>query len=562
MLTREMWCWRRGKIEQKIERKVDREAERLSLTVLLFQIICFSFLPLFNTSAEDISDSAATLGSKMAAAEVSLKNKKLGVNKLLQPLDFYTLPGNVKKATTRKELFALLINKGLDIKIIKKNVVDATEARKLFKVEYLPQLKLSSGYSIHETITENSTYLQRSTDLGLDLTGQYYGGISYGLTLPKVNRVYSITSGDGSEYASTSYNWELAANVGVKLLSGSFFFVGFNPKRREEINNTVAIENIKSNVLNIINNAQSMFIDVFLKQTQLRIRELALVSAKVLLSDQMEMYKVGEGEELSILKAKLQVMQNESSVISAERDYADSQANLRKLLNIKDAGELIYPDPLEISKIPKKPTLKLAESVQLAQENRSEYKKAALEIKTTKMDIEDAFSNTLPGLDLTASRKYDSNGMTFTDSGRDARKLKRPETTIGVTFSYIFTEDDKSFSYRLAKRNYSQAQILLQQAENLLEKEVSTAIHNINMSYKKLEITKIARDLSEKKLQNEYIKFRTGSGKIRDVIDSQTEVNDSRIAEIDAQIEVLNTLNAYDTAVGRLPPEVEFGDFL
>ncbi|MBF0206802.1 MAG: TolC family protein [Oligoflexia bacterium] len=512
--------------------------------------------------AKDVFEADQDMDSTIAATVANIKHKNIGLSKLLQPLDIFTVPSNVKKTLTRKELFELLANQGLEIKVIQNNTIEAEEMRKQYNLIYLPQLKLSSGYAIQKSTPKEIKSLTKTTNFGIDLTGQYYGGLTYNLNFPKISKINTTTEGGGDSTDTTNYSWDLGAGLGINLLKGSYFFVGMIPKYKEEIAHTSAIENIRTSIMNTVTNAQSAFIDVFQKQTQLKIAELSLHSTNVLLSDLNEMYKVGESDDFSILKVKLQVTQGEIELISARKAYSDSHANLRTVLNIKDSMAVIYPDPHEFSKIPEKPTLSLQDSLEIAKANRSDYKAAVLAVKTAKMSIDEAFSSILPSLDLSLTRSYNRTGTELIETGKELKKLNNPTTTIAINFSYPLTENSDNFSYRATKRNYSQSEINLQKAENDLAKDVANAIFNVEIIYKKLDMAKVVRSMSEKKLQNEYIKYKVESGKIRDVIDAQSEVNNSRILEVNTQIEVITVLNSYYTAIGRLPPEVEFRDFL
>lgn len=86
----------------------------------------------------------------------------------------------------------------------------------------------------------------------------------------------------------------------------------------------------------------------------------------------------------------------------------------------------------------------------------------------------------------------------------------------------------------------------------------AAVIATLSSSYRRLKISGLNRQLSERKFSAELEKFRVGETNIRDVIDFQTELTNSRVNEMNSRIEILIALAQLRSALGQLPEGVDY----
>lgn len=518
----------------------------ITIATIMFLSLGSSFSRCYGAPSADTNNSLVD----SIKSEIKIPDKFTAFNVL-------SLPPGVTTATTRKELFSILANQGLEIKVINIGASDAKEALNLFYIGYRPQLK---GNSLYQTQTSYANALKtelKTTSLGLEVTGQYYGGINYSFNLPKLSRTLSYSNNTTSK----NYTWDVSGSLTVNLLKGSALLVGKIPKTKAEIAYSISKKNRENSIITLVNNVENKFYNLFSNYSQVIVNELSLKTAQQLLTEVKEKYMLGENDSMAILKVELQIAQTENALLTANKEYMNAQAELKEMLNITDPNKQVYPDPKEFIEVPPQPDLKLEESIKLAKENRTEYTLAEYDLQLAKMSLQEAYSNKFPSLDLNYNRAYSTTADNFKEAGNKMSKFKEPNSTVGLTFSYVFTEDASSSAYRSAKSSLKLKEISFNRAVSELEKDVSNSIYNVKSAYRKLEISKITRFMSEKKFDSEYQKYKLGEGILKDIIDYQTEVTNARINEITSKIELLKALSAYYKSIGKLPMGLEFTDF-
>jgi outer membrane protein TolC len=269
------------------------------------------------------------------------------------------------------------------------------------------------------------------------------------------------------------------------------------------------------------------------------------------------MVAAGESDKLSVLKTELQIAQNETDLLQARIESSNSRQALRDLIALRiDENTTIYPDPNELKRIPPIPDLSVANAINRAKELRPDYLNSVIGRKKAELDLQTRLSSILPKLDLSFAYGYTGSGNTFTSAKDDLLLFGPPTASVGLELTYSFFNDSARFEWRQAKFALHRTEVQVEEALNSLTKEVTAATVSVDMGQRRLKTAEMSRVLSERKLQAEFEKFRVGESRIRDIIDSQNEVNNARITEINARVDFMKSLTALRTAIGELPDGV------
>lgn len=499
-----------------------------------------------------ISLPSYVLFSLVAGGSVfAAKNSKF--EELIKPLDLFKTPSDVKKLMTKKELYQQLSSRGVKIRIAKEDYSNALEKYWQSYAGYnLPRASLSSSYKLDQRAANQvvSNY-GKSFSTSIGLSGDTGWGLSYNIGLPTFTRTLSDSPTFSTESDQVSMG---LTSVNLALLRGSVFFIGRNAKNTADLDMGQSKHTLKSTILTSIQSAENAFFDVLLKQIRVQVLELSLRSSQALLSDVKEMVSAGESDRLSLLKTELQIAQNETDLLQARIELSNSRQALRDLISLRlDENLDFYPDPNELKSTPILPDLSVPNALNRAKTLRPDYLNALIGKKKAELSMQTAFSNTLPKLDLSFSYGYAGSGASFNQAKEDLLRFGPPTASVGLDFSYGFFNDSASFTYRQAKFSLHRAEVQVEEVFNQMTKEINSAVISVEMGNRRLKTAGMSRQLSEKKLQQEFEKFRVGESKIRDIIDFQNEVNNARITELNARVDFLKSLTSLRTSIGELP---------
>ena len=109
----------------------------------------------------------------------------------------------------------------------------------------------------------------------------------------------------------------------------------------------------------------------------------------------------------------------------------------------------------------------------------------------------------------------------------------------------------------MARRAHARAKIALRQSRlkitelrQSIEVEVHRAVRDVEVQQRRAELARQARELAERKLENERIKLNAGLSSNFRLVRFEDDLVRSQTSEIDATIAYLNALTALDRALG------------
>jgi outer membrane protein TolC len=126
------------------------------------------------------------------------------------------------------------------------------------------------------------------------------------------------------------------------------------------------------------------------------------------------------------------------------------------------------------------------------------------------------------------------------------RQFEYPNWTIGATFSYPLGKSAQEAAYARAKLQYQQAQAQIRALELTVATEVTNAALLVESTLRRMDAANAARQLSEKRLENEQSKFEVGMSTNFFVVQAQRDLLDSQISELRASLDYQKALVAFE----------------
>lgn len=490
----------------------------------------------------------------------SIQSKTNRLESLMKPFDFYQIPEGVRRILTLKELHRLILEKEPTLINQRKDVTLAEEARHLLYSNYRPQLQLQSSFLRANSYAEVSGQLPKAkqvsdtTSLGLVLSGDTTLGLDYSFNIPTWSKTDTKVLGyEDSSLNSVSYSMGWQASASLNLLKDSYFFKGNIPIIKGEIDYKEAEWNLKNKQISVLAEAETAFFNLYTSYVDDQILKYSYECSKALYDDLNELYKVGEMDKLSLVKVELEISNTQNELINSKEDLDNAIATLsEKIGEPIDTSILdLFPDPKTVKELPLIPEFTVKEAIQLGKQNRLDYKATLINFEYEQLALKQYFGDTLPSLALKGTYGHDRTSGNKSYAEHDPWNKKNLATSIGLFLTYNIFDDASKSAYRSAKINFEKMKVDIKSYEISFDKNIISSVNAINSSNRKIKTIQQSNELSETKLKSEYEKYRVGESTIKDILDYQKEVNDSRKALINQRIKILTDLRNYKIATGQ-----------
>lgn len=521
-----------------------------------------------STPSPGSGSSTLDQGSTQATASIPMGSSYAG---LLKSLDIYASPPNAKKLLSLPELFLRVQSKGVALKVSKETLNSAKQTLKTENDKKIPVVSMTLGHNqswsktkqdsdFTDTISDRegvaSSHSSKS-NAGLSLTGSPVQGVDYSLSFPDL--AHTKQSPDTStQEPERPDNAAFNSKIGVALLKDNPFSSESLNRRKTNLTISSAKETFKLETLKTLIDAETKYYGLVQKYLQLAVQERSNLLAKILEKEVKEKIAVGESSPLEATSAELQTAQSEIELMTSQIDYGDATEEFRESLSFDDSeGQGVFPDPksLDID----------VEKLQVPQNGLEEVRKSNPEIIVSRIakqaadvDLSLAKNSSLPSLSLDLNYGNSTPGNGWGKTAAEALKPNDRVFSVGLSYTQVIFNDTSKNAVVQAAVARQKADFAAEETSRRIAKDYKSLIKKIEIGSRRYKIAKISREIAEKKLNSEYEKFKAGESNVRNVIDTQTEVNSSRITEIGARVEILLSHAQLRNMLGKLPEGMNF----
>lgn len=490
---------------------------------------------------------------------------------LLKPLDIFAPPSQAKKLLSLKEVYELVVSKGVAIKVARQDLKTTSENMRQSKATLLPKVDLNLGHGQTWTKTRSDSdpsddYIDREhysgsrslrSNAGIVISGAPFAGTSYSLNLPTLGHNHNQPDKDTS-IPERDDQGTASASFSLSLLKDNPFLSESAKKRRERLLYTQGREAFRDAALNALQEAEKSYYDLVVRSIRLAIQERSLLMAKALRADVGEMIKAGESNANEALKADLQVAQLETDLLQANIDFENAVETFRANLSLSEEERTgVFPDPAVLKNNLPDVKQELSKAKNNAKKGNSKVSVTKIASMISACDLELARTAALPSLNFTTSYSNSAPADGWDRATNEAFKPNDRSFDVKLELNMPLYNDTSRNSVTLAavtaqKSEYSYNQALLD-----LEKSLGSLSKRLDIGMKRNSIAKMSREISERALSDEYEKFRLGESNVRNVIEAQNALNNAQLSEISSQIDLISGLAELRTLSGQLPPDVE-----
>jgi len=367
----------------------------------------------------------------------------------------------------------------------------------------------------------------------------------------------------------SSFNPSFSSNLNLSLTQPLLKNLSIDAPRQQirvaKNNREISDIQFRQTVINTIANVKGLYYDIIAAIDNLDAQRKSLALAQKLLEENQIKVRVGTLAPLDVVAAESEVASRDEGVIVAEATVAAAEDALKTAIFPKND-----PETWALRIVPTdRPTaeqreVNAAEAIKTALEKRTDIVATRKALENNDIQLKFARSQVLPSFDLVAG--YGGTGIGGTQLIRDgfggpvintipggygdavssAFGFDFPTWTVGVNFAYPLFNRQARAAQAQARISKDQALANLNRLELEIAQEVRNAARGVETNYKRVQSTRAARTLQERRLDAEEKRFAAGMSTNFLVTQAQRDLADANVAEIRAILDYQKSLIEFD----------------
>jgi outer membrane protein TolC len=323
--------------------------------------------------------------------------------------------------------------------------------------------------------------------------------------------------------------------------------------------------------MNTVRDVEFAYWDLVFAIRDLEVARRSLELAQDLLRNNRIQVEVGTMAPIDVLEAQAEVAAREETVILAEESIRVTEDILKRLINDPGSpdfwGSTYAPvDQPSIAEI----EIDLDEAVRIALSRRPVLEQSRVELETRNYNVRFSKNQLMPQLDVVGSLAFNGIGGTqlvredfagqpsliipggYGDAidqvfGGDFR-----DWSIGLNVSYPLGNSQAEARHAQAQVAARQQQALIASNELIIAQEVRQAARAVETNRKRIDATRVARELSQRRLEAEQKKFEVGMSTSFLIVQAQRDLSQAAANELRALIDFVKAIAAFERAKGTI----------
>lgn len=486
----------------------------------------------------------------------------------------FTQESNQKQLTlSLEECILHTLENNLNIKIEVLNPEISKNSITRAKEKFLPEF----SFSFNKRNTENASYSWLDAESQIKTEYQVYSG-EVSQFLPTGGR---LTVSLDSDENFTNQNFQtinprlgstLRFSLNQPLLKNS----GINTNRREIIiaknNLEISKSRLKTTLMETIYDVEEAYWSLVYSIENLKVKQQSLKLAEELLAKNMRSVEIGKMAPIEIKSAQAEVATREADILQAEALIRNNEDRLKSIINIF-SGKNDIPVrliPVDQPQLEKK-SIEISQAIDTAFQNRPDLVERKIDFKNKEIEVRYAKNQLLPDLSLQASYwspgisgtqiiYEDDNALTgvvvdtiegnSSDAMRDTFKFLYPNWSIALNLSIPLSSVLTRSQVVQAKLNLQQSKLQILNKEQQILLDIKNAVRAVETNFLRVQAYRLARELTEKKLEAEEEKFKLGKSTNYNVFLFQRDLATAQSNELNAIIAYNLSLAYQDKILG------------
>jgi len=332
-------------------------------------------------------------------------------------------------------------------------------------------------------------------------------------------------------------------------------------------NRSISANELKSALLDTVYRVEELYWNLVFAERNLEAKTQALKLADDLLSKNKKMAELGVIAEIEILSAEAEAASRRTEILEAHALLENSRDELHSTINLgaENNGSTIVIRPADAPRREER-MVDGADILRQALANRPDFQNAATSLKSKSLELAYARNQLLPALNLnfqywspglagTQLLYRDNNPLTgevigvvpgaVADAFKNAAEFNYKNWALYLSLDIPLNTIMTRGAYSAAKMERREAQLRRLDLERQIALDVSTAVRAVASSFQRIQATRSARELAEKKLAAEEKRQVAGLSTSYMVLQYQRDFTQAVSTE-------LRALCDYNLALARL----------
>jgi outer membrane protein TolC len=324
---------------------------------------------------------------------------------------------------------------------------------------------------------------------------------------------------------------------------------------------------LRQTVVTTVRAVKNSYWDLAYAFENLKVQQQSLEIARESLKNNKSRVAIGTMAPIDIIEAEAEVARNEESVIIAEARISRAEDVLRQLIyDPKNLG--FWETTFELTDLPvyRAQEVDLEAAVKRALENRTDLINMRKSLEANDINIRYFRNQILPDLNVRAGYGLTGQGgtqYTFSDTfppvpisvvdngwgsvysqmlGNDFHNW-----SLAVTVGYPVGRSSAEAALARAKISYTQEALQLRTLEMIVATQVRDVARTLTTNRKRVDATRVSRDLAQRKLGAEQKRFQAGLSTNFFVVQAQRDLASAKNAELQSILDYSRSLVDFET---------------
>gem|GEM_PF-84653 len=447
-----------------------------------------------------------------------------------------TRPGEEapKVALSLEEAINLALVNNFDIAIERFNPKIETEnivvAESVF--DPIPFANVNAAKNLSPTASQVTGSEQETVDFNAGLQQTLSPGTTYQVTFNN-NRT---DTNSALALINPAYRSNMILTLTQPLLRGFGSAVNRAPILIARNNRDISVSELRNRVIEVISDVQTTYWDLVFAIGDLDAKRLSLRLAQDLVRINRAQVEVGTLAPIEILQAESSAAAREEAVLVAEETLRDTEDRLKRILNFRGGDPKFWDATIiPLDKPPFQPKeVSVEEGIQIALQKRPEVVQARLNLENTNINVVATRSQLLPTVNFQGSLGLNGLGSSYGDNLNELTSGDFYAWQAGVNFEYPIGNRAAKSNHAIARLQAEQAEVSIKNIEQQVVLDVRQAVRQIRTDIKRVESTRIARELAERQLDAEQKKFNEGLSTNFNVLQFQEDLSNAVSNEVRA----------------------------
>ncbi len=332
------------------------------------------------------------------------------------------------------------------------------------------------------------------------------------------------------------------------LLKGAGIKVNTAPVRIAELQEKIAQLSLKSTVIDAVSNIIAAYRSLLEAQQQLVIAQESLERSRTQLATNQAMVDAGRMAAAELLQTQSDIANQQVALLEAEQARNSAQLALLRLLAMDLHTDIVAADPIAVEHVP----IDLNRAIAMAIDNRPDYLSQNRSLEQARLNLTVAKNARLWNLSAVGSIQHETvRGLTPIELNPGVPvNSNGTSASVGLQLSIPIGDHTLAQGEIQATTTVRSDEVQLDDLRQQIEAQVRDAVQGVELTWRRVEAAREARDLARRTLELEREKLQAGRASNFEVLSFETSLRAADTQALDAEIAYLNAITGLDQQLG------------